>query len=46
MKVGPQRVSSGHYLDQLESDGTRLYWRITFRFNETDVELVDYQDYH
>lgn len=21
-------------------------WRITFRFNETDVELVDYQDYH
>lgn len=21
-------------------------WRITFRFNDTDVELVDYQDYH
>ncbi len=21
-------------------------WRITFRFVETDVELVDYQDYH
>ena len=21
-------------------------WRITFRFIETDVELVDYQDYH
>ena len=21
-------------------------WQITFRFNETDVELVDYQDYH
>ena len=21
-------------------------WRITFRFDETDVELVDYQDYH
>ncbi|TWF56395.1 type II toxin-antitoxin system RelE/ParE family toxin [Neorhizobium alkalisoli] len=21
-------------------------WRITFRFLDTDVELVDYQDYH
>ncbi len=21
-------------------------WRITFRFVDTDVELVDYQDYH
>lgn len=21
-------------------------WRITFRFTESDVELVDYQDYH
>ena len=21
-------------------------WRVTFRFVETDVELVDYQDYH
>jgi proteic killer suppression protein len=21
-------------------------WRITFRFVESDVELVDYQDYH
>ena len=21
-------------------------WRVTFRFNEGDVELVDYQDYH
>ncbi|BDO40757.1 type II toxin-antitoxin system RelE/ParE family toxin [Cellulomonas sp. NTE-D12] len=21
-------------------------WRVTFRFLETDVELVDYQDYH
>lgn len=21
-------------------------WRITFRFDGTDVELVDYQDYH
>ncbi len=21
-------------------------WRITFRFIESDVELVDYQDYH
>ncbi len=21
-------------------------WRVTFRFIETDVELVDYQDYH
>ncbi len=21
-------------------------WRITFRFVETDVELVDYRDYH
>lgn len=21
-------------------------WRITFRFLESDVELVDYQDYH
>ena len=21
-------------------------WRITFRFDEGDVELVDYQDYH
>jgi toxin HigB-1 len=21
-------------------------WRVTFRFVENDVELVDYQDYH
>jgi toxin HigB-1 len=21
-------------------------WRVTFRFDGTDVELVDYQDYH
>lgn len=21
-------------------------WRITFRFTSTDIELVDYQDYH
>ena len=21
-------------------------WRVTFRFLETDIELVDYQDYH
>ncbi|MHB8386994.1 hypothetical protein [Metallibacterium sp.] len=21
-------------------------WRVTFRFVGTDVELVDYQDYH
>nr|WP_252619256.1 type II toxin-antitoxin system RelE/ParE family toxin [Bartonella taylorii] len=21
-------------------------WRVTFRFIRTDVELVDYQDYH
>jgi toxin HigB-1 len=21
-------------------------WRVTFRFEEADVELVDYQDYH
>jgi toxin HigB-1 len=21
-------------------------WRVTFRFIDTDVELVDYQDYH
>lgn len=21
-------------------------WRVTFRFADTDVELVDYQDYH
>ncbi len=21
-------------------------WRVTFRFVDTDVELVDYQDYH
>jgi proteic killer suppression protein len=21
-------------------------WRLTFRFTETEVELVDYQDYH
>ncbi len=21
-------------------------WRVTFRFLDTDVELVDYQDYH
>ena len=21
-------------------------WRVTFRFAESDVELVDYQDYH
>lgn len=22
------------------------HWRVTFRFVDTDVELVDYQDYH
>ena len=21
-------------------------WRLTFRFDSTDVEVVDYQDYH
>jgi proteic killer suppression protein len=21
-------------------------WRMTFRFNATDAEIVDYQDYH
>jgi proteic killer suppression protein len=21
-------------------------WRVTFRFIDSDVELVDYQDYH
>ncbi len=21
-------------------------WRITFRFLQTDIELVDYEDYH
>lgn len=21
-------------------------WRVTFRFLESDIELVDYQDYH
>ena len=21
-------------------------WRVTFRFDDTDVELIDYEDYH
>lgn len=24
----------------------RANWRVTFRFDDTDVELVDYEDYH
>jgi proteic killer suppression protein len=26
--------------------GVNANWRVTFRFVGTDVELVDYQDYH
>lgn len=32
---------SGHWSMRVNGN-----WRITFRFIETDVELVDYQDYH
>lgn len=32
---------AGHWSIWVNGD-----WRITFRFHEGDVELVDYQDYH
>ena len=32
---------AGHYSIWVNGN-----WRITFRFIESDVELVDYQDYH
>ena len=28
------------------SIGVNGNWRVTFRFVATDIELVDYQDYH
>ena len=43
----------GLYLHQLGGDRNGIWsvrvsgnWRITFRFNEGDVEIVDYEDYH
>ncbi|MGQ0465511.1 MAG: type II toxin-antitoxin system RelE/ParE family toxin [Sporichthyaceae bacterium] len=32
---------AGHWSIRVDEN-----WRVTFRFVETDVELVDYQDYH
>ncbi len=32
---------AGHYSIWVNGN-----WRVTFRFVESDVELVDYQDYH
>ena len=43
----------GLYLHQLGGDRNGIWsvrvsgnWRITFRFNEGDAEIVDYEDYH
>lgn len=41
-KLHPLRGErKGHW-----SIGVNGNWRVTFRFAGTDVELVDYQDYH
>jgi proteic killer suppression protein len=37
---------SGAGLDRAVLDLVNGNWRITFRFIESDAELVDYQDYH
>jgi proteic killer suppression protein len=34
---------AGHYSIWVNGNGN---WRITFRFIESDIELVDNQDYH
>ena len=43
----------GLYLHQLGVDRRGIWsvrvsgnWRVTFRFNEGDAEIVDYEDYH
>ena len=43
----------GLYLHQLGGDRHGIWsarisgnWRVTFRFNEGDAEIVDYEDYH
>jgi len=43
----------GHYLHQLGGDRHGTWsvrvsgnWRVTFRFDEGDAEVVDYEDYH
>ena len=43
----------GLYLHQLSGNRSKYWsvrvsgnWRVTFRFNGVDVELVDYEDYH
>ena len=43
----------GLYLHQLSGNRSKFWsvrvsgnWRVTFRFNGVDAELVDYEDYH
>ena len=43
----------GLYLHQLGGDRRGIWsvrvsanWRVTFRFNQGDAEIVDYEDYH
>ena len=43
----------GLYLHQLAGDRRGIWsvrvsgnWRVTFRFNDGDAEIVDYEDYH
>ena len=43
----------GLYLHELEGDRRGIWsvrvsgnWRVTFRFDEGDAEVVDYEDYH
>lgn len=43
----------GLYLHQLGGDRRGIWsvrvsgnWRVTFRFNDGDAEIVDYEDYH
>jgi toxin HigB-1 len=41
-KLHPLKGSlAGHWAVWVDEN-----WRLTFRFDGTDVELVDYQDYH
>jgi proteic killer suppression protein len=41
-KLHPLKGSlSGHWAVSVSGN-----WRLTFRFDGADVELVDYQDYH
>jgi proteic killer suppression protein len=52
--VSPQDMNlPGLYLHQLSGERDKTWsvrvsgnWRVTFRFNEGDAEIVNYEDYH